>query len=386
MYIVMHNGYPMRFATWLPESTKGGALDRLRYKQDGLTVYKAGLPKFGHNFTRDGIISAILLGDPVMLRDQIAFCALHQGKEKDRFAGEEPGKIFHEIELKEYRGRHTKYNACDTTALFLLGHEIYIDMTGDRTLAEKQKENIERAADYILSHLKEGLFIEDPRFCGARRFALKVTYWKDSGVHSRDGGEPEYPVTYGLVHIQNMRGLKSASRLLKSVKIEKAVKQMQKALSKVYNEELGIFRIAIDRQGPIDGVASDSLHALFYLDQKEFPALKAQRILETSEVLETPIGYRSLDPENSDKALRDYHSKTVWPFEQAMIHIGSKKFGLSRGMMVSSRIADYLTQDHEMVAIRKNGEMTEGGVNPCLWTIAAKYYFENHKQIHTELI
>ncbi len=376
----------MRFSVWLLENTLGDHLDKLRYEQDGLIIYKAGLPRFAHNFTRDGIISAILLNDSDMLEDQLAFCALHQGKEKSRYTGEEPGKIFHEIEGKEIRGRTTKYNACDATALFLLGHEAYQKITGNKKLAKDQKANIKLAADYILSHIKDGLFIEDPRFCGADKFALKVTYWKDSVVHNRDGGEPDYPVTYALAHIQNMRGLQSASRLLGSVRIDRAVADMKKALPKLFNEKLGVFHIAIDRRGTIDGIASDSLHALFYLDRSTFSILKARRIAKASKILETPIGYRSLDPENSDKALRDYHSKTVWPFVQAMIHIGARKFGLRQPVLVSNRINKFLSSNHEMVTVHKNGSMTEGGCDPCLWTIAAKYYFRHYRKVKYDAV
>ena len=376
----------MQFGMWLLENTLGDHLDKLKYKQDGLTIYKAGLPRFDHNFTRDGIISSILFNDPEMLKDQLTFCAIHQGKAKSRYTGEEPGKIFHEIEGKEIRGKGTKYNACDSTALFLLGHEVYQNITGNKELAKDQKSNIKRASDYILSHIKDGLFIEDPRFCGAKKFALKVTYWKDSAVHNRDGGEPDYPVTYSLAHVQNMRGLKSASVLFNSVRIDRVVENMEKSISKLYDEEQGAFHIAIDRKGPIAGIASDSLHALFYLDRTNFSVLKARKIAKTSKILETSIGYRSLDPENSDKALRDYHSKTVWPFVQAMIHIGAKKFGLTRPVEISSRIVKFLSSNHEMVTVHKNNSMIEGGCDPCLWTIAAKYYFENYRKVKYDAV
>src|SRR3989344_3824002 len=255
-------------------------LKKLKNVFEGIEVYNAGIPKFLRNFTRDGIISAILMNDAKMLKNQLRFCSLNQGSKKNPITGEEPGKIFHEypgVIFEKRENLSTEFNACDTTALFIIGHKKYFELTNDKTLLKEQKDNIQKAAAYIEKHLQNGLFTENPKFADAKKFALKVTYWKDSVLINRKGGEPKYPVVFTLAHIQNMRAMKYAS-----------------------------------------------------------------------ELLETKIGYSTLDPNLGDKIKNGYHSRTVWPFEQAIIYEGAKKFGLKKIMKISSRILEYLDTNPEI--------------------------------------
>lgn len=352
-------------------------LNSLRKKIDGFDLYVAGLPSFAKNFSRDSIISAILMKNIKMLKDQLCFCSLKQGKEKNPLTGEEPGKIFHEYPGFRLRGLSTEFNACDTTALFLIGHYYYQRWTEDEELILEQKENIKKAVSYILSHLKNFLFIENPKFSEGRSFALKVTYWKDSWLVGRKDNEPIYPVVYTLVHIQNMRALKFAARILKSDYLSRISKKMSKALQKLYNKKTGSFYIAIDRKGSIEGVNSDMLHSLFYLDISDLKNKQLKGILSSSKILETEIGYRVLEPRLDSEMVGEHYSNQICPFEQAIINIGAKKFGLKRVQEVSSRIIDVLHTEPEMFVI-KDKEIQRVGPDPQLWTIATKKYFEEN--------
>lgn len=362
------------FIDWNLEKDLQKDLQKLKIDDEGIVVYKAGLPHFNRNFPRDGITSAILMSDARMMRDQLVYCAKHQGSQKVAYTGEEPGKICHEMPGPELRGYSTSYNACDTTALFLRGHGWYQKLTGDTSLVANQKDNIDRAIEYIQSHLDDGFFVESPKFCGADRFALKVTYWKDSEIHSRVDGEPRYPVVYSLAHIQNMCGLRSAAELLNSNELDADVQKMVDRLVDLFDVTDGTFVTAIDEDGPVNGVSSDSLHSLFYLRQGDIPQDWAEAIAESSKVLETPLGYRVLDPKIKSYK-RKYHSQTVWPFEQAMIHFGAERFGLGRAMKVAERIMGHLETDHEVIVINDDGHVRREGGNPQLWTIAARRYF-----------
>ena len=356
-------------------------MEKLKAKYNGFILYNAGLPKYPRNFSRDSIISGILMQDPKMLKQQLSFCAKKQGKRKNPYSGEEPGKIFHECPPVKRRGLSTEYNACDTTALFLMGHEIYQKLTGDEKFAEEEKENILKAVDYIKTHLKEYAFIEDPKFSNGKKFALKITYWKDSEIFGRENGEPEYPIIYTLVHIQNMRGLRSAYFLLKDEKLKKLADKMVEYLMKnLFNKSTNNFYLAIDEKGKINAVSSDSLHALFYLNPKDIKPKHIKQIVNSSSVLETKIGYRTLSEECA-KGIKDkYHAKTVWPFEQALINIGARKFGLKHVEEVSLRIVKYLKTNHELFIIEKE-RIKRGGNNIQLWTIAAKKYFKSYQGI-----
>jgi len=352
-------------------------MERLKKDYEGFELYNAGLPNFKRNFTRDSIISAILMKDSGMLKNQLCFCALKQGKKKDSFTGEEPGKIFHEYPGFEIRRLSTQFNACDTTALFLIGHEFYQKCTNNKELAEKQKENIKLAVEYILSHLKDGLFYDCPKFSNAEKFAVKVTYWKDAWLVGRENNEPAYPVIYTLAHIQNMNALRAAANLLELDYLNDVAEKMSKALKELYNFRLDSFYIAIDEKGPIEGINSDILHALFYLEISDISDEQLVNILDSSKVLETPVGYRVLEP-RLDSEEKGHYSNQVCPFEQAIIYIGAKKFGIKKLQEVSLRVMDVLDSDPEILVISED-KIKKAGPDPQLWTIAAKKYFEEHK-------
>jgi len=299
-------------------------------------------------------------------------------QKKNPYDGEEPGKIFHECPGVKLNGLSTLYAACDTTALFLIGHEIYRKLTGDNEFADTNETQIKAAKNYILSHLnKNNVFTENPAFCGSKKFALKRTYWKDSELEHRPNGEPDYPIVYSLAHAQNTAGLRCAAKLLGSQKLNEKAEKMKNALNMLYDKSTGCFYMAVDESGPVHGISSDSLHMLAYLSRGDISKNRLEAISKSSELLETPAGYRTLDSKTAESAKDSYHTKTVWPFEQAIINIGAKKFGLKHAEEVSSRITKYLADSDAEIFVLNREKITPGGCSTQLWTLAAKKYFDN---------
>ncbi len=351
-------------------------LRKLKFRRiRDLELYVAGLPNFPRNFSRDSIISSILMQDSNSLKNQLIFCAKTQGEEKNPHTAEEKGKIIHEFPGAELRNLSTKYNASDTTALFLIGHEIYQKLTGDSNLKSSQKRNIVEAVHYIERHLdKRGAFIEDPKYCGAKKFALKVTYWKDSELVNREKGEPRYPLTINLLHLQNMRAMKSASFLLKDKKYLNHYNKMLDFFNKnLYDDKKNLFYLGMDKSGKIENNSTDMLHSLFYLDKKDLSKKQLDAILKNSLELETKKGYRAMVP--NEKINDKYHVETVWPFEQAIIHAGTKKFELERPQKITRRVLKYINKSPFEILLLNKKRYAFGGCKTQLWTIAAKEYF-----------
>lgn len=370
-------------------------LEELSFCHNGLKLYRAGLSSginstgYISNFTRDVILSGIIGQDPSMLRDQLLYNCQLQADKKDPFTGAEPGKDHHEYPGVIIRGLSTQYNACDTTAWVLMGHLYYENLTGDKDLANLCRPNIKRGVEYILSHLtSDYLFREDPKFADADRFALKVTYWKDSFLPQRENGEPDYPVVYTLAHAQNLSGLSCAAKLLDSSELYQVADRMKEGLQKLYNPELKTFNIALDRSGPISAISSDSLNLLFFTEPEDITNQQILDIIDSSQILMTPAGFRTLD-ERVAKGMDDrYHADTIWPSEQATIHAGAKKHrlalkdyspeitdGLLKIEEVSSRIKLFTQNSNSEVFVINEGQVQEAGCNPQLWTVEAKEYF-----------
>ena len=172
--------------------------------------------------------------------------------------------------------------------MFLIGHYHYFTLTKDEELMNSQKENIKEAVEYIKSHLMDFVFYENPKHCGNNKFALKVTYWKDSELLKRKNGSPEYPVAYTLAHIINLCAIRCASKLLNNDKnLNEISLKMKERISQFYDHDNHSFYIAIDSLGPVSGVSSDMLHSLFYLDKNDLSNQQLQSIITNSKQLET---------------------------------------------------------------------------------------------------
>jgi glycogen debranching enzyme len=355
------------------------SLKSLFEEREGFKTYNAGLPQFPRNFTRDAILSSLLFGDMEMLKSQLEFSAKYQGKVANRYTGEESGKMFHEFPEYIHDGMSTLYNACDTTALFLIGLSIYKEKTQDTQLVDTLKKVVTEAVLYLKNHIKDGFFIESPSFCGAEKFSLKVTYWKDSCLARREKGNPAYPIVYTLAHLQALAGIRAAYKLTSDTTLLKLSEVMISKLPDLIDPETGSFYIALDELGAIQGITSDNVHALYYLEPGDLSEAYINRLIDASKALITDAGYRTMESSLAAFIEDKYHTTTVWPFEQGFIHSGAKKFGLHDVAEIAARVVNFLDSDPEILNIGENEVLTKGGCDPQLWTIAVKEYFRKNR-------
>lgn len=296
------------------------------------TFYYAAVPGYTRFFFRDAAYTALMTKNIVLAENSLEIAASHQGKSPNPRTGERKGLPPHELDPEtqdgvDLNGKNTLYNASDNAALFLTLHEQVCKWTGEKSLLNKHIFNIGEAIGFIKKQVNhEGLFVEDPAFCGADRFALAVTYWKDSKFPGREDGQPAYPVVIPLLHFQNLAGIRSAARLLNSPDLVKMADQMLEAGLELFDEKTGNFPLAIDSKGKIEGISSDGLHSLFFLEPGDLPVRMVEKIIDSSKVLETDIGYRVLDPTTAQKVDDPYHAETVWNHEQAVIQIAALKY------------------------------------------------------------
>ncbi len=119
-------------------------------------VIAAGIPWFATMFGRDSIIAAYqsLMLNPQLAVETLRVLALHQGKEKNDWRDEEPGKILH-----EYReGEMTRagempfgpyYGAVDSTPLWLILLSETFNWTADEQLVKDMLPHAYRALEWI---------------------------------------------------------------------------------------------------------------------------------------------------------------------------------------------------------------------------------------------
>jgi glycogen debranching enzyme len=291
----------------------------------------------------------------------------------------------------------TMYNACDTTALFLIAINRLIQLDDEyKYLLEAFKQEIEGALEYIFRHTENGYFIEDPAFSNTKSYCLKVTYWKDSIIFQRKNGEPRYPATYVLAHVQNMNAVRCMARLTESQELKEKADQMYARFQELYDPETKLFTSVFDEEGKLTDPNSDLLHMLYYLEPQDLSAEQLEAILKSCKHLETKIGYKTnrvMDQEHHQKLLEDtkkflenpqkgdlfsevYHYNSIWPFEQAFIHLGALKFGLDEVAEVSGRIKHHIKGTFpEVLLLNSQGKIFSFNCYLQLWTIAASEVF-----------
>jgi glycogen debranching enzyme len=140
------------------------------------------------------------------------------------------------------------------------------------------------------------------------------------------------------------------------------------------------FCVYQDLAGSLHQASSDELHILAYVPPVYRDLLPLKEMERRAEVLYTPAGI-ACTPELIANTLPDkYHGYAVWPFEQALIHYGSKKFGLTEPAKVAEASAEHIHNGNELVHITP--EVLPGGNDRQLWSVAARLYFNDTSDLH----
>lgn len=366
---------------------------------EGLKLCSAGsaYPNF---FCRDNMVANFLSPHAPRLGDCLVFLARRSSRIAEPVSGAEPFKIPHEVpgvflpdqtpeDLARSDRLSTEFAGCDTGAWFMIGHSLYYRVTKDWSLVQAQRELCEGLVDrYVRSHINsDGQFYDDPRQAGADRYALKRTDWRDSALPGRANEEPVFPAVYPLVQALYIRGLRGMAGFSGRTDCASDISGLVDGLEDLFDDTLGGFILAKDALGKIAIAHTDSLSMLAFLNWGDLNPAFIPRIVESSEILETPVGYNSMDPK-TETVLKDTYHARVWLFEQALIHLGAARFlqmvqkrgedylrlPLKHVLDVSSRITRIMDRDSESVVV--NGDqISRVGCASQLWSIFARYYF-----------
>jgi len=369
--------------TTAPSNGSGVFDPYARTDETGQLFFAAGFPSYPANFSRDGFMAGIISGNPHLLLAQLRMSARFQGTRIDPLTGEEPGRIHHEFPGATLPGREgtTTYNACDTTSLFLIAAEslVHIDRSTGLEFVAGHRASLVAAAQYVAARLDgQNLFQKTPP-PGAERYTLRVTYWKDSVLPTRDGPvEPLYPIIYPQAHFVAARSMLAASRLLGNKKYARLADRMYRSGIRHFlrNDGYVAFR---DARGEKLQPSSDELHALAYIPAKYLSLLPLADIKQRAARLATPFGYQCT-PSEIAAALSDrYHGDRVWVIDQAFIHYGAARFGLEHEASVAAAVAPYIDEGQELFRVcRADDGQTlpiPDGNPKQLWSVAAAEYF-----------
>jgi glycogen debranching enzyme len=338
---------------------------------DHLWVPAAGLPRFAVPFGRDCLITGIetLMWNDRLSRDVLLFLAKTQGKEENPWNYEQPGKIMHEMHTGELaRLREVPfglfYGSVDSTPLFLVLAGEYIRWTGDVDLYTSLESNIDRAWDWIdkygdidgSGYLQYQAHTPPKASSAALTVGLFNQGWKDSSraVMYGDGTMvTDHPVALAEVQGYYYRALHLWAGVYDTLPQSEAMEARARRceeraarLKEQFNREFwmpdkNFFAMGLDgHHRHIDSITSNPGHCFWSRLIDEELAEPAVKTL-MSESMFTAWGIRTMAETEPAFNPFSYHNGSIWPFENALIASGLKKYGY---VLETQQILDSLVE------------------------------------------
>ena len=301
-------------------------------------VIAAGIPWFATMFGRDSIIAAYqsLMLNPQLASETLRVLAKLQGKEKNDWRDEEPGKILH-----EYReGEMTRagempfgpyYGSVDATPLWLILLSETFNWTADEQLVKDLLPNVYRALEWIDSYgdLDGDGFIEYQRRSSK---GLANQGWKDSwdAIMHHDGEVAKSPIALcevqGYVYEAKYRMaslLRSFGDVKTADKLKKESAEMAKRFEKAFwMPKLGFYAMALDRDKRQTQVISSNPGQLLFTRMLPQDRAKAitQRFMRDD--MFSGWGWRTMSRNERIFNPLSYHRGSVWPHDNSLIAHG----------------------------------------------------------------
>lgn len=304
--------------------------------------FAAGIPWFAALFGRDSIITALqtLAYSPGVAEQTIRLLASYQGQKRDAWRDEEPGKILHELRLGEMARNgeipHTPYyGSVDSTPLFLVLVGQHARWTGDLTIFNQLRSNIEMALDWISQYGdsdRDG-YVE---YIGRSEKGLANQGWKDSGdaIVNRDGSLATPPIALvevqGYVYQAKMLMAELYKRAGESKRADALLAEADK-LKRRFNKDYwlkeGFYALALQDGGRTAAVLSSNAgHALWSgIAEQEKAARVAERLM--GEDMFSGWGIRTLSERELYYNPLGYHLGTVWPHDNSLVAAGMRRYG-----------------------------------------------------------
>jgi glycogen debranching enzyme len=289
-------------------------------------------------FGRDSVVAAYqsLMLNPDLATQTLRVLAMHQGKEKNDWRDEEPGKILH-----EYReGEMTRagempfgpyYGSVDSTPLWLILLSETFNWTADEQLVKDMLPHAYRALEWIEVHgdLDGDGFLEYQRRSPK---GLANQGWKDSwdAIMHRDGEIAKAPIALcevqGYVYEAKYRMaslMRSFGDTRTADKLKKEAGEMAKRFEKAFwMPKLGFYAMALDRDKRQTQVISSNAGQLLFT--RMLPQERAKTITQRfmRDDLFSGWGFRTISRDERIFNPLSYHRGSVWPHDNSLIAHG----------------------------------------------------------------
>ena len=310
----------------------------LQIRDRGKRVLGAGIPWFATLFGRDSVISAYqaLALNPNLAIDTLQVLVHYQGRQRNDWQDEDPGKILHEFR----QGEMTRcgelpfgpyYGSVDSTPLFLVLLSETYRWTADREVVERLLPAAYAALDWIDTYgdLDSDGFVEWERRSPK---GLVNQAWKDSwDAYMRpDRSIPPYPLAsievQGYVYdakFRMARLLREFGETERAEKLQRQAEELGRKLDEAFwMPDLQYFAMALDgSKEQLRCISSNPGHLLF---SRAVGPDRVEKIVERlmREDMASGWGWRTLSRDEPTFNPMSYPRGSVWPHENSLIAHG----------------------------------------------------------------
>lgn len=305
--------------------------------------FAAGVPWFVTLFGRDALLTALqmLAFQPQIAEETLRVLAGYQGRQVNNWRDETPGKILHELRMGELARLgeipHTPYyGTVDATPLFLILLSRHAAWTGDLSLFEALRDNVDRALAWIDDYgdANGDRYVE---YESMSEHGLINQGWKDSGdaIVNEDGSLAEPPIALvevqGYVYLAKMLIVdlyRRAGEPDRAGQLQREAGELRARFNREFwMEDKGCYALALQADHrPARVIASNPGHALW---AGIADADKARRTVERlmADDMFSGWGVRTLSSRERRYNPISYHLGTVWPHDNALIAAGFRRYG-----------------------------------------------------------
>ncbi len=286
------------------------SIDQLRVRHGNETGLVAGFyssgdsarPGFGWFFGRDSLYTVYAIdsyGDFALTRTELEFLIARQ-----RADGKMPHEYSQTADSVDWASTPYEYAAADSTPLFLMAMEDYVDASGDTRFLEKSWPAVEKAWDFERTHDTDGDGIYDNS---------QGTGWVESWIPKM----PHQEIYLALLDEQASGAMARLSRRVQKLDVasqaDERAKNIAVKIPQEYTQQKGMNAFSYNGTEGVDNTATIYPAVAWWDGHVGLPQADEMFARWASDEFSTDWGTRDVGNHESIYDPISYHQGSVWP-------------------------------------------------------------------------
>lgn len=286
------------------------SIDQLRVRHGNETGLVAGFyssgdsarPGFGWFFGRDSLYTIYAIdsyGDFNLTKTELEFLIARQ-----RADGKMPHEYSQTADLVDWASTPYEYAAADSTPLFLMAVEDYVDASGDTAFLEKNWPAVMKAWEFERTHDTDGDGIYDNS---------QGTGWVESWFPKM----PHQEIYLALLDEQASGAMARLSALLQKTEVANQAAEREKMIAakipQEYTQEEGMYAFSYNGTEGVDHTATIYPSVAWWDGHASLPQTDAMFTRWASDEFSTDWGTRDVGNHEAIYDPISYHQGSVWP-------------------------------------------------------------------------